>query len=278
MLKTDDRLLSVRNLSARIGRQDVLTDVSLDVERSECVAIVGGSGAGKSCLLRCLMGLYDPARPYRGDMTFGQETYDFSSPKLKKRDQSGFAFVPQNPQVGLDPLKRLAFQWRQSLRCAAGSACSIEEQKALLKALDLEDFKRSFPRHWSQGMQQRLLIAFALLSKPDLLVLDEPTSALDPIIAAKTISKVMNHARERGISVLIVTHDLALANRFAHRVAIMSKGHILECGQTDHLMSAPSSDYGKLLVANRSWTARAEQGGHAITVSNNTLRGIYAVD
>ena len=102
-------------------------------------------------------------------------------------------------------------------------------------------------------MQQRLLIAFALLSHPDLLVLDEPTSALDPLVAAKTITKIMAHAKDKNIAVLIVTHDLALAARFADRVAVMSDGQVQEFGSTDVILNQPASDYGKLLVANSHW-------------------------
>ena len=252
-MPSNNNLLSISNLSACIGRQVVLSDISIDIDEAECVAIVGGSGAGKSCLLRCLMGLYKPALPFAGRMQFGDEQYDFSTANLAQRDRSSIAFVPQNPQAGLDPLKRLAFQWRQTLRCTSSSEMKRAEQQALLSSLGLQNFADSFPHQWSQGMQQRLLIAFALLAKPQLLVLDEPTSALDPLIAAKTITTVMDHAHQHHIAVLIVTHDLALASRFAQRVAIMAAGRILEFGPSQQLLDAPQSNYGQLLVTHRSW-------------------------
>ncbi|OMH33566.1 ATP-binding cassette domain-containing protein [Motiliproteus sp. MSK22-1] len=250
----NNNLLSISNLSASIGRQVVLSDISIDVNEAECVAIVGGSGSGKSSLLHCLIGLYKPVQPFAGRMQFGDEQYDFSAAGVVPRDRSRISFVPQNPQAGLDPLKRLALQWRQTLRCGGGSEMPNSEQQALLNSLGLQHFGRSFPHQWSQGMQQRLLIAFALLAKPQLLVLDEPTSALDPLIAAKTITTVMEHARQRNIAVLIVTHDLALASRFAQRVAIMATGRILEFGPSQQLLDKPHSKYGQLLVSNRSWS------------------------
>ena len=251
----NNNLLTISNLSAKIGRQTVLSNVSLSVKPAECVAVVGGSGAGKSSLLRCLMGLYKPARPVAGSIRFNNETHDFSQQTHKIIKRPGIAFVPQNPQAGLDPLKRLCFQWQQALRCAGRSDMSTAEQTTLLDSLGLEDFQSDFPHQWSQGMQQRLLIAFALLAKPEMLVLDEPTSALDPIIAAKTITTIMKHAAEKQIAVLIVTHDLALATRFANRVAIMNAGKILEFGPAEQLLASPESDYGQLLVSHRYWPA-----------------------
>jgi ABC-type glutathione transport system ATPase component len=253
-------LLTIRNLSARIGRQVVLCDVSMDINEGECVAVVGGSGAGKSCLLRCIMGLQKPAQPFAGNITFLGEQVDFSQLSLltktvKKplKDTRNISFVPQNPQAGLDPLKPLATQWQQALRCSGQRDMTDEQQTQLLNSFSLKPFGADFPHHWSQGMQQRLLIAFALLAKPRLLVLDEPTSALDTLIASKAMMSVMKYAKEHKVAVLIVTHDLALASRFAERVAIMSDGKIVEFGAEQQLLVSPKSSYGKLLVANRTW-------------------------
>lgn len=250
---SDRSLLTLNALSANIGGRRVLSDVSLQMNAGECVAVVGGSGAGKSCLLRCLMGLYKPARPVAGEMDFDGQRIAFDQTQHRNALKGGIAYVPQNPQAGLDPLKRLRSQWQQALRCSERSTMSEAAQSALWQSLGLKDFGESFPLHWSQGMQQRLLIAFALLAKPKLLVLDEPTSALDPVIAAKTITTIMAHAREHSVGVLIVTHDLALARRFAQRIAIMSAGRLLEFGPTQDLMAQPQSDFGQLLVANHSW-------------------------
>ncbi|MCT4657256.1 MAG: dipeptide/oligopeptide/nickel ABC transporter ATP-binding protein [Cohaesibacter sp.] len=254
MFKTSTSLLEVSNLSANIGRQVVLSDISLDVQQGECVAIIGGSGAGKSCLLRCIMGLHKPAKPTCGQMIFADQVVDLTADRSLRSSQLGFAFVPQNPQAGLDPLKRLAFQWKQAVRCAGRQDMGEEEQSKLLTSLGLPEFGTRYPHEWSQGMQQRLLIAFALVARPKLLVLDEPTSALDPLIAAQTIMRVMAHAKEHDIATLIVTHDLALAARFANRLAILNTGRIVEFGSTTTLMEAPASDYGRLLVSNRHWS------------------------
>lgn len=249
-------LLRLENLSARIGRQVILDAVCLEVEQGECVALVGGSGAGKSALLRCVIGLSRPARPFGGRMQFADGQVDFASDRLRHRPD-GIAYVPQNPDHGFDPLKKLRWQWRQAARIVLGSGDTNPHRAKLLEAMGLSDFGSRYPHEWSRGMQQRLLLAMALLGKPRLLILDEPTSALDPLIAAQVLRLVMEHSKENGIALLIVTHDLSLATRYANRTAIMTEGRIVEFGSTRHLLATPQSDYGRLLVANRSWSKAA---------------------
>lgn len=252
-MRIDDKaLFKVENLSARIGRQVVLADLSFEIGKGECVAVVGGSGAGKSTLLRCLMGLTRPARPYRGSLWFEGAKRDFASGNQNKR-LDGIAFVPQNPDHGFDPLKRLNWQWRQAVRTVTGRSGFSGSQQALLESIGLRSFGGSFPHQWSRGMQQRLLLGMALLGEPRLLILDEPTSALDSLIAAQVLRTVMAYAREKDVALLIVTHDLALAARYANRTAIMTGGRIVEFGETSCLLDEPGTEYGKLLVSHRHW-------------------------
>ena len=236
-----------------------MNDVSLNVAFGECVAVVGGSGAGKSTLLRCLMGLTRPAKPFEGRLHFNGQDIDFSALGKTKRPQ-GIGYVPQNPDHGFDPLKRLKWQWGQAVRVVTGRAGIAEVQAQLLEELGLRPFENHFPHEWSRGMQQRLLLAMALMGEPKLLVLDEPTSALDPLIAAQVLRAVMRHAGKRGISVLIVTHDLSLAARYANRAVIMNAGRAVESGDTETLLKEPQSDYGRLLVQHRDWMAL--EGAH----------------
>ena len=253
-------LLRIENLSARIGRQVLLSNVSLKVARGECLAVVGGSGAGKSTLLRCLMGLTRPARPFGGQLHFNGQHIDFSGSGKIKRPR-GIGYVPQNPDHGFDPLTRLKWQWGQASRVVTGRAGLSGAQGELLHELGLKPFERHFPHEWSRGMQQRLLLAMALMGEPQLLVLDEPTSALDPLIAAQVLRTVMRHAEKLGVAVLIVTHDLSLAARYADRAVIMNAGRVVESGDTASLLKDPQSDYGRLLVKHRDWMTL--EGAHA---------------
>ncbi|MEP3277414.1 MAG: ATP-binding cassette domain-containing protein [Stappiaceae bacterium] len=247
-------LLKVQNLSARIGRQVILDDVSFDVNQGECIAIVGGSGAGKSTLLRCLMGLTRPAEPFRGRLTFNGKIRDFAYSSQNAKPK-GIAYVPQNPDHGFDPLKRLNWQWRQAARTFAGREDFSAAQQAVLDELGLGSFDGCFPHQWSRGMQQRLLVGMALLGEPRLLILDEPTSALDPLIAAQVLRSVMTYAGKHNVALLIVTHDLALAARHAAQTAIMTAGRIAEFGETSTLLTVPKTAYGQLLVDHRNWNS-----------------------
>ena len=249
-------LLSLESLSADIGRQAILSDVNLTIQHGECLAVVGGSGAGKSTLLRCLMGLTRPAKPTAGRLMFNGQILELATVK-KRVKLKGMGYVPQNPDHGFDPLKRLKWQWRQAARVVTGKAEFSEAHERLLSELGLKPFGNRFPHEWSRGMQQRLLLAMVLMGKPQLLILDEPTSALDPLIAAQVLRAVMKYAQAHGVAVLIVTHDLALAARYADRTAIMNAGRIVEFGETATLLTQPQSDYGQLLAANRDWTAVA---------------------
>ncbi|MEJ8476560.1 dipeptide/oligopeptide/nickel ABC transporter ATP-binding protein [Roseibium algae] len=248
-------LLDLNNLSVRIGRQVILNDVSLKIRSGECVAIVGGSGAGKSTLLRCLMGLTRPAVPFSGLLAFDGQEMDFSSLERQQKPKR-IAYVPQNPDQGFDPLKRLRWQWQQAFRVITGRMNISQVQEPLLEELGLKPFGACFPYEWSRGMQQRLLLAMALMGKPRLLILDEPTSALDPLIAAQVLRAVKKYAEMHNVAVLIVTHDLSLAARYADRTTIMNTGRVVEFGETSHLLSAPQSDYGQLLVNHRDWITK----------------------
>lgn len=256
MLTETESLLELQNLSARIGRQVVLDDVSFEVDPGECVAIVGGSGAGKSTLLRCLMGLTRPAEPIRGRLTLDGKTRDLARASHSTKPK-GIAYVPQNPDHGFDPLKRLKWQWRQAARAVIGRRKNSVSQQALLKELGLGPFDGRYPHQWSRGMQQRLLVGMALLGAPRLLILDEPTSALDPLIAAQVLRSIMTYTRQHNVALLIVTHDLALVARHAARTAIMTSGRIVEFGETSTLLNAPKTPYGQLLVDHRNWNQSA---------------------
>jgi ABC-type glutathione transport system ATPase component len=242
-------VLAINALSAQIGRQGVLRDISLEISAGDWLAVVGGSGAGKSTLLRLIMGLRRPARPTSGEIVFDGDRWDCLSPKAP--DRRGIALVPQSPAHGFDPLRRLRWQWQQLAR--RKSPLSAADQNAVLHALGLPALAESFPHHWSRGMQQRLLLAMALIERPRLLILDEPTSALDPLIAAQVLEEVRKTAQSQGIPVLMVTHDLALAAQFATKIAVMAQGALVESGPTERLLSDPQCAYTQDLVAHRHW-------------------------
>lgn len=237
-------LLSLTALSAEIGGQGVLHDVSLSIPADTCLGIVGGSGAGKSTLLRAIMGLRRPARPVSGVLEFDGKRFDLAAGGRRPR---GIAYVPQSPVHGLDPLRRIRWQWNQLVRCKG------RDNPDLFAALGLPDPAQRFPHEWSHGMQQRLLLAMALIEEPRLLILDEPTSALDALIAAQVLTETVQLARAKGIAVLMVTHDLALAGTFCDDICILQDGRQIEHGPATQILNAPQHPYAQQLVANRGW-------------------------
>lgn len=238
-------LLQVDALSAEVGGQGILRDVSLSMQAGSWLGVVGGSGAGKSTLLRAIMGLKRPARPVAGEMIFDGQRYDLKAPRMAR--PAGIAYVPQSPAYGLDPLRRLSWQWQQLVRCKG------RDNRALFDALGLPDPIGQFPHEWSLGMQQRLLLAMALIEEPRLLILDEPTSALDALIAAQVLREVERLARDKGIAVLMVTHDLALAARFSDQILIMAGGCVVESGAATQVLTKPATAYAQELVAHQKW-------------------------
>ncbi|WP_246252477.1 ATP-binding cassette domain-containing protein [Parasulfitobacter algicola] len=244
-------LLSIDAMSAAIGQQGILHDISFTVDRGDWLGIVGGSGAGKSTLLKAILGARRPARPQAGSMIFDGVLRPFA--KGWSGRPKGIAYVPQSPTHGLDPLRRIKWQWTQLFRCK----CCVADYKPIFTALGLPDPEMHFPHEWSLGMQQRLLLAMALVEEPKLLILDEPTSALDTVIAAQVLTEVERIARDKSIAVLMVTHDLALAARFSNQITIMEQGRIVESGPTDTVLNRPQHPYARDLVAHRAWQ-RAE--------------------
>lgn len=200
------------------------------------------------------MGLKRPARPTGGEILF--DGIRWASTDRDRTRPKGISFVPQSPAHGFDPLRRLRWQLVQLARCIGRKP---QDQDTLLEILALPDPYRLYPHEWSRGMQQRLLLAMALMSDPKLLILDEPTSALDPLIAAQVLQEVQRIAAAKGIAVVMVTHDLALAAKYATQIAIMDRGCIVEAGPSDVVLTTPRTDYARELVAHRYWhTVRVE--------------------
>ena len=147
----------------------------------------------------------------------------------------------------------MAFHWQEA-ESALGLAADQPRQQMLFSALNIEhgDLKKR-PWGWSRGMQQRFVIAMALIGTPEILVLDEPTSALDPIVAASTMDLLDNLLERSGTAMLLITHDLGLAARRVKRFLVMHEGRIVEDAQTDALLENPATPIAASLIQHRSW-------------------------
>ncbi|TNJ40550.1 ATP-binding cassette domain-containing protein [Phaeobacter sp. B1627] len=213
----------------RAGRI-ILHPTDLEIRASERVGLVGPSGSGKS--------------------TLGHALVD----RLRQQGR-GVSHVPQSPDEGLDPLRSMAFHWREAAR-AIGVLPDPAQQQALFSALGISGGNmRDRPWGWSRGMQQRFVIAMALIGRPELLVMDEPTSALDPVVAADTMDLLEGYLATRSTALLLITHDLGLAARRVARLMVMDQGRIIEDAATAHFLTAPETHVGKMLCGHRNWRA-----------------------
>jgi peptide/nickel transport system ATP-binding protein len=203
---------------------------AMDIEQRGRIGLVGASGSGKS--------------------TLGHALID----DLRAQGHS-VAHVPQSPDEALDPLRSMAFHWREA-EVALGLAPHTSDRAGLFKALKIEggDLGKR-PWGWSRGMQQRFVIAMALIGTPDLIILDEPTSALDPVVAAATMDLLSVFLSGKDTAMMLITHDLGLAARRVDRLMVMAAGRLVEQGPTRDILERPKTPAAQALSAHRNWMA-----------------------
>lgn len=243
-----ERVLSVESCDAGYGPAKIVNSVSLDVKRGETVAVVGESGSGKSTLARVITGLLPPMA---GRVIFKGAELPKSLADRSRDQKRMVQLVYQMPDVALNP--------RQSLREVIGrpvsfyfgtSAAETEARTlALLKLVELpETFMDRHPPQLSGGQKQRVCIARALAAQPDLILLDEPTSALDPLVAEEILKLLKRLQADLGLAYMLITHDLDVVHRIAHRTAVMLKGSFVAFADTETIFKGPYHPYTEKLV------------------------------
>jgi peptide/nickel transport system ATP-binding protein len=224
-----------------------LDQADIDIHAGETVAIIGESGSGKSTLVRILLGLQ---RATAGSVSFaGREVAPGRASQLRwLRRRTGI--VLQDPYASLNPrltVARIIAEPLRSLQIQENHRALISE---VLEQVELpREIAAVYPHALSGGQRQRVAIARAIVHGPDLLVGDEPMSALDVTVRASILQLLRRLQAERGMSLVLVSHDLGLVRHFADRVAVMSAGRIVEQGQTDGLFHHPRHEYTAKLVA-----------------------------
>ena len=246
-------LLEVRGLEVRFaGRKGAVAravdGVDLAVREGEVLALVGESGCGKTTLARTIMGL---ERPAAGEVWFRGEPlrYDGRSLKAYRR---GVQMVFQDPSGALNPRQTIYEAVAEGLRI---HGLSDGEEAAVADALSIsglrppERFFPLYPYEVSGGQRQRVVIAGAMALDPWLIVADEPVSSLDASVRGEILALMLRLVREKGVTILVVTHDLGLAWNIADRVAVMYLGRIVELGTTEEILSAPRHPYTRALLS-----------------------------
>jgi ABC-type glutathione transport system ATPase component len=223
-----------------------LDDVSLEVRRGECHAIVGESGSGKSTLANLILGILAPSE---GRMVFdGTELPGRRLAEHRRRIQ----LVQQNPLSSLNPRRKVGASIRLPLDVHKLGTPSERKSRveSLLVEVGLEpEMARRSPSSLSGGQRQRVAIARALAADPDLIVLDEPTSALDVLVQARVLALLDKLRRERGLTYVFITHDLAVVRALADRISVFASGKLVESGAVDDIFANPRASFTRNLIS-----------------------------
>ncbi len=237
-------VLAIERLSVRYGARIVLDDVSLQVAAGEIVALVGPSGSGKSTLAAAALALLPPSARATGTVRIGgADLAAMDEARLGEVRGGGVGMVFQDPASALNPALTIGRQIGETIarHQRLGRAAIAAEVRALLARVGLDVPPDRYPHTLSGGQRQRVCVAIAIAAGPALLIADEPTAALDPIAQAGIVALLAGLARERGMALLLVSHDLALVAGIADRLAVLDGGRVVEHGPARLLLDRPGS-------------------------------------
>lgn len=251
-------LLELRDLAITFttsqGDVEAVKNARLTIMPGETVAIVGESGSGKSTTALAAIGLL----PANGRVSGGQVLFDgedithANEKRIVELRGSSIGMVPQDPMSNLNPVWKIGFQVKETLRANGLPHGKKDVAQVLAEAglPDAESRANQYPHEFSGGMRQRALIAIGLSCRPRLLIADEPTSALDVTVQRQILDHLDGMTRDLGTAVLLITHDLGLAAERAHKVIVMYKGKVVEAGPAMELLTNPRHAYTQKLVAS----------------------------
>lgn len=245
-----EAILTIRDLSAAYEDTAVLRSVDLEVKKGEVLCIVGESGSGKSTLIRTICA--DPQITVTGGEICYQETKLTGMKKRERQKMLGtrIGMIQQNPWGAFNPIRRIDVQFKETFQ-SHGICFDPEKCKDIFSVLGLKDAGKILkmrPYELSGGMSQRIAIAAAFALEPELLLCDEITSALDVTTAMAVTDQLLELKETLGTTIVPVTHNLGMAKCIADRIAIMYRGRIVECEETDEILRCPKHEYTKRLL------------------------------
>ncbi|MGQ9427397.1 ABC transporter ATP-binding protein [Gilvimarinus sp. F26214L] len=251
-------LLEVNNLSVDFTTLDgvvsAVNDLSFSIEPGEALGIVGESGSGKSQTILSIMGLLASNGRARGEILFkGQDLLTLSNKALNDIRGKQIAMIFQDPMTSLNPYLRISTQMTEVLRLHEGVS-QAEARKRALEMLDLvkiPDARNRFdryPHEFSGGMRQRVVIAMALLCRPELIIADEPTTALDVTVQAQILRLLEEVRQEFNSAIIMITHDLGVVASICDQVLVMYSGETMEQGSLDDIFNRSQNPYTRGLL------------------------------
>ncbi len=252
-------LVEIKNLSVEFstarGVLRAVDQLDLTVEEGEVVGVVGESGSGKSVTMLALMGLIPwPGKVSADRLAFeGEDLLAMSAGRRRRLTGKDVAMIFQEPTTSLNPCFTIGFQIMETLRVHEGGSRATRRERTI-ELLDQVGIPNpasrlsSFPHQLSGGMNQRVMIAMAIACNPRLLIADEPTTALDVTIQAQIIDLLLNLQRERGMALVLITHDMGVVAETAHRIMVMYAGQQMEMQPAASLFEQPRHPYTAALL------------------------------
>jgi len=253
-------LLDVTNLTTRFhtrnGIVHAVENVSFAIEAGSTLGIVGESGSGKSVTCYSLLGLIPqpPGRIHSGKALFnGKDLLKLGEKDLRKIRGKRISMIFQDPMTSLNPFMRVSAQLTEPLKLHE----NLSNKAALHRAIDAlaevgipnpEQRIHSYPHEFSGGMRQRVMIAMALITRPELLICDEPTTALDVTVQKQVLDLIRDRQRELGTAIIFITHDLAVVSEMCDNINVMYAGRIVESAEKSELFRNPLHAYTRSLL------------------------------
>ena len=246
-------ILEIKNVTAGYGDIEVLHDVSLTVYPAEIIGIVGQSGSGKTSLLNCVLQLEPNLEITSGEILYSnQNLLTLNKKEYRRLFQDEIATIFQNSNFTLVPTRKISSQFYETTKGRLTQEETRQKAYLLFEQFKLKNPERifhSYPFELSIGMTQRVAVSLALMNDPSLLLCDEPTSALDVKSAYEMVRQLKQLKEEKGMTMVVITHNIALAAQLCDRIAVMYQGCIVEVQDTKTLIESPMHAYTKQLLA-----------------------------
>ncbi|MFR1850340.1 MULTISPECIES: ABC transporter ATP-binding protein [Clostridia] len=251
-------MLKIDNITVQYGNnKPTIEDFSLEISSGEIVAIVGESGSGKTTVIRSVLGLLPgQGKVTKGDIVFeGDSLLNYTQKQWNQCRGTKMSMIFQDCGAMINPNRRIGSQFVEYIRVHEDMPKDKAKEKAIgmlnrMRLPQAKDIMRKYPFQLSGGQRQRVGIAMAMTFQPKLLIADEPTSALDVTTQSQIVKEMMELRDKYDTSIMIVTHNLAVAVYMADKIIVMKDGEIVDRGTRDEILNNPTSDYTKRLLAS----------------------------
>jgi oligopeptide/dipeptide ABC transporter ATP-binding protein len=283
-------LLEIKNLTVDFPADPhplvAVRDVAFALPQGEVLGLVGESGSGKSVTSLALMQLLPPQASVRGEILFQardrapRNLLQLDSEEMRALRGSHISMIFQEPMTALNPVMHVGEQIAEAVRAHSNISKKESRERAVeaMQAVAIADparRARDYPHQLSGGMRQRIMIAMAVVNRPELLIADEPTTALDVTIQAQILDLLRKLRENFGLTMLFISHDLAVVSQIADRVAVMYAGSLVEVGPRNEIFRAPAHPYTRGLL--EAVPTLATERGHPLSTIEGTVPPLHAV-